>query len=429
MSPTRRQVLKIAAGSLAVGGITALAGCSSSCPDSDPPVPDQIVEVDDLPTGQLDGLPSGDWPQAHGNPGNTGYSPVALPQEGLAVRWRTDLSLPVSDEGGLSASAPTVGAAQVAVADTQGVHSLALGTGELRWRSDTLSPTFFDSIEETAGKTVAPTIGPDGTIYVGTETGITALDGSDGTERWTVEGLSAVASPAFADGTIYALGAETLVALDHSGEERWRRPVERGDEPVPPGVGDGRVLCRTDDGLTAIATTGGEPRWQTTDRYETWPVVDGDTCFVGNYDGLHAFAVTSGDSLWTFSRGDYRAFLTHTITPDTIYAVEQPGEAGAASFALDRTDGEPEPRWCSAFGSGAVTAATDDFALATLSLGQGPEAGRSIVAFSREFGEAHWAIRGGSSPYDWVNPPALLERTVIVTTRGGRTIAVSGGGG
>lgn len=114
------------------------------------------------------------------------------------------------------------------------------------------------------------------------------------------------------------------------------------------------------------------------------------------------------------------------VTPETIYVLEQPGEAGAASFALDRRDGEPSPRWCSYVGSGVVTGASRSLALGTTSLGTGSEAAQSIVAFTADLGEAPWAIEAGSHPREWVNPPAILDGALVVTTRGGTVVALGG---
>jgi outer membrane protein assembly factor BamB len=74
-----------------------------------------------------------------------------------------------------------------------------------------------------------------------------------------------------------------------------------------------------------------------------------------------------------------------------------------------------------------VLAATDELALATLSLGEGPDAAPSIVAFSESLGDARWAITGESHPRGWVNPPAVVDGTVVATTRGGTIVAVGGG--
>lgn len=429
MTLDRRRFLKLTTGALAVGGLGAIAGCSSSCPDSDDPTPDEYVSIEATETGGYDEPPGGTWRQSHGDAGRTGFADGALPGSDLAVRWRTGLEMPLTDSGSLSASAPTVGNGTVVVADSQRVHALSLETGEALWQTETPSPTPREGVVEDDADTVAPTIGPQGNVYVGAEEGLVVLDGSDGSVRWRDEELRNVGSPAILGETVFALGASTIAVSDLTGGERWRRSIERQDASVPPGVDEATVVVATDDGVRAFDTATSEQRWQSRNRLETHPVLVDGTCYLGNFDGLHAIDATSGEELWSFRRGDARAMLSPVVTPDTIYAVEQPAEAGAASFALDRTGGEPEPRWCSKIGDGTVTAATDDFALTSLTIGRGSTAPRGIVAFSKSFGEAPWAIEGGHRPRDWLTPPAVLDGTVITSTRGGVVTAISGGGG
>lgn len=427
MTLQRRSFLRLISGSLATGGLLALAGCSSSCPDNDRPNPDHTVSIGATPTGPLAARPGGSWPTIHGDPGNTGYSTASLPKGDIALRWRHELDLPISDEGTLSASAPAVGSGMVVVADSRGVTALSVESGEELWRHSDLPVTAHDTISEYQANTATPTIGPDGTVYVGAQRGLVVLDGSDGTEAWSVEDLSAVVPPRLVDGTVFAMGKETLVAVDQSGAERWRRSIAGFDTLTPPAVGSERIVAPVSGDLKAFETESGADAWERDRTPEGHPAISNERCLVGDFDGLHGLDLETGESQWSFSRGEHRALVSPAITPETIYAVEQPGEAGDASFALDRTDGEPEARWCSYIGSGAVTAATDDLALAVLQLGEGPEAPQSIAAFSASLGEAVWAIEGGSRPADWVTPPAVLEDTVIATTRGGTVVAVSGG--
>lgn len=180
--------------------------------------------------------------------------------------------------------------------------------------------------------------------------------------------------------------------------------------------------------MVAVDAEDGAQTWSRDRPVDSHLVVADGTCYVGNYEGLHAIDCLTGTEQWTFYRGDYRALLSPVVTPETIYAVEQPGEAGAASFALDRTDGQPSPRWCSYVGQGAVTGATDDLALAILELGEGPDTPYSVVTLSDDLGDAPWAVVGGSRPRDWVTAPALVDGAIVVTTRGGTTVAFGVGG-
>jgi outer membrane protein assembly factor BamB len=365
---------------------------------------------------------------ARGTPGRTGFASGSLPEADLSLQWRATIDLPDTDRGSLSASAPVVGEGLVVVADSRRVHAYSVSTGELEWRSDPVAPTFYDSLYEYEANTAAPAIGPDGTVVVPSEDGLFGLAPADGAVEWAVTDLRNVGPPAIADGTVLAQGRETVLALDVGGSERWRRSVSRGEEPTPPALGPEAVVARTESGLRGFDPATGEERWSSDQRTESGPVLDGGVCLVGNTGGLHALDARSGAERWSFSRGDYRALLSPVVAPDTIYAVEQPGEAGAASFALDRTDGEPEPRWCSYIGSGSVAAATAEMALGILSIGEGPDAAQGIVGFSAPLGDSLWAIEGGSRPRDWVTPPAILDGVVIATTRGGTVAAISGAG-
>lgn len=423
----RRRFLRLLGGSLGAAGLGAIAGCSSSCPDDDRPTPEERIAITASPAGAFASRPSKNWRTAHGSAARTGYTTASLPEGGLSVRWRNDIDLPPTERGGLSASAPVVGNGMVVVADSQRVHALSLRTGEIRWQSDLVEPTYHDTLAGHAANTPAPAIGPAGTVFVGSQNGVVALDPADGSVAWEVEDLSAVTSPAVVGNSVFAQGADTLVALKPEGGEWWRQSISRDNPPLPPAVDSSHLVVPTEDGLAGFDPATGDERWRSDRQVETHPVLADGTCFAGNYDGLHGIRAVSGEDQWTVERGDGRAMLSPVVTPETVYAVEQPGEAGAATFALDRTDGEPEPRWCSYIGSGAVTAATSELALGMLSLDEGPTAVRSIVAFSRSLGDSRWAITAGDRPQEWLTPPAVVQGAVIATTRGGRVVAVGGG--
>lgn len=426
MPATRRRVLRTIAGAVGVAGVAGLAGCSSSCPDHDRPTPSEMLSLSADPGDPFETAPPGEWRGPHGDAGNTGYGGHSLPEEEIGIRWRIDLPLPGTDSGGLSASAPTVGEDVVLVADEDRVHALSKRTGDILWQSETIVPTFQDALWDYWANTVAPANGPDGHAYVGTADGLVALDAADGSIRWTADDLSDVATPAIVDGVVYAAGANEVVAVAPDGTERWRRPSSRGSVPHPPAIGSGRVVYVADASIVALDAADGTVVWERQRQSESQVVIEGSTCYVGNYQGLHAIDLASGQPRWTFNRGDGRELRSPVVAPETIYALEQPGEAGAASFALERGNAEPSPRWCSYVGSGVVTAASRELALTTTSLGTGPDAAQSIVALTADLGVAQWALESGSHPREWVNPPALLEGALVVTTRGGTVAAIGG---
>lgn len=423
-SLTRRDVLRT--GGAALAATTFLAGCSSSCPDSDRPSPEKRVGIRDSPAGPFDAAPSGSWPELHGNAANTGYADAGPPDGAVTLRWRTDLSLPDTDSGGLSASSPVVRDGLVAVADSARVHALDVTTGAHRWQSDPISPTDRDTIYEYEANTATPAIGADGTVYVGTTDGVVALDATDGQVRWRFDDLARAGAPTVVDDTVYVAGSVTVAALAVSdGRERWTRQIAWDPALDPPAVGDGVVVVPADGATVGLDAASGDQRWRADVTAHTYAVVDDGTAFVGNGSGgLHAIDLATGEIDWTFSRGEYRELQTPVVTPDSIYVVEQPGEAGAATFALDRRDRKPRPRWCSDVGSGAVVAATQDLAFGIVPLGEGPSSSQGIVAFTSDLGDAPWALSGVNGPRGWVTAPAFLDGAMIATTRGGTVVAV-----
>ena len=428
MALHRREYLSHLSGLLATAGLISLAGCSSSCPDSDGPTPEETIAGDATPTGPFETTPAGTWPVETGDAANTGHSSLRLPDSSLTVRWRTQLAIPSEDGVGVVASAPVVGDERVYVADSERVHALSLRTGELEWQSETLPVTETEQYGVYRPETVAPRIGPESQIYVGLETGLAALDPADGTIRWRANGQSAVAPPTVVENLLVAQGEDLVRAFDPDGTERWSVSLDRDVARRQPAATGDAVVLRTERGLKALDPETGDTRWTRSIRAESPPSIDDGTVFAGIDEGLIGLDVVDGSDRFTYSRGEYMTFDALVIAPETVYVVEHPPEAGASSFAFSRTENGVEPRWCSAVGDGTVTAATDDIALGLFPLGLGPRSTRSVGSFTAERGEMPWAITGGTRSDAWPNPPALLADAIVVSTRGGRVLAVSGGG-
>ncbi|MFQ3294418.1 MAG: outer membrane protein assembly factor BamB [Halobacteriales archaeon] len=424
MTPlSRRQVLR-GAGGLAVAGTVAIAGCSSSCPDSGHPTPDVIRSIDADPVGAFGTTPTGTWPSYHGDAGNTGYVDANPPFDDVALRWQADLSLPSVDDDDRSASPPVVGDRHVYVADADRVHALEARTGEMVWQSPSIEPTVRDTFDEYRPTTAPPTIGPEGSVYVGTVDGLVALSAVDGSVQWRSTAVTAASSPTVNHGAVYAAGTSGVIALDaDNGRTRWTSSVPTGETIDPPAVGADIVVESGSRKASGIDPRTGDRRWQV-DQAESHPVVDDDTCYVGTDGALVAAAVNSGEERWRFSRGDYRAMRSPVVTPETIYLVEHPPEAGSATFALNREENSPKPRWCSDVGSGVVTAATDDRAFVLLPIGEGPTSQTGIASFTADLGAVPWALRGGRIGQGEILPPAVLDDAIVATTRTGTVLAL-----
>lgn len=409
-------------GAVAAGSLAALAGCSSSCPDSGSPDPDALVDASDDPAGAFSTVPGGTWRAPRVDPANTGYAPdIAPPEPPLGVRWRRSLSTERIEATSHRASAPAVADGRVVVATPVGVTALSLRDGTELWQTTDATPNTTAATYGYDEEVVPPVVGPEGTVYVGTAEGLVALEPSDGSERWRYDDAGAVRTPVATEDAVYVPAGTDLVAVDPAdGSERWTAAV--GVEAGLPAVGSDTVVVGQGEAV-AVAAASGEERWRVGRDADYYPVVAGDTVYLGGYEGLRALSVASGEERWLFERGSGRSLSPPVVTPESLYVVESPGEAGDATFALDRTDGAPEPRWCSDVGEGAVTAATEERAFGLLPGGAVPgESGPPVqlVAYDERFGNAGW----GYQTREAVLPPAVLDGAVVAVGVDGQVVAV-----
>ena len=416
---------------LATGTVAGLAGCSSSCPDTDDPEPDVSVRRPGDPAG-FDSLPAGNWPAPRRDPGNTGYAPDgAVPTDPVAVRWQATVPTAPVDETFYEASSPVVAGDRVLVSTGAGVTALDLRDGTRTWTTDAVSPATVRATHGYDEEIVPPVVGGD-TVYVAGRTALVALALADGTERWRYATDAPAGVPVVVDGTVVVDTDRETVALDAAdGTERWTATVGGGRSV--PAVGDGAVVLQAQGlaGERTLATAAldladGTERWRTGTVAEFYPVVADGSVYLGSYDGLACYALDDGERRWLVDRGSGRALSAPVVTPDTLYLAERPGESGDAAFAFDRTDGKPTPRWCSSLGEATVPCATDDHALVLEGSSGGPGESRpSLVAFTAGFGDALWGFGGRPR----VLPPAILDGAVVLTDEDGRVFALGGGEG
>ena len=407
----RRTVL----GTLSTGVALGLAGCSSSCPDSDSPEPSVMFGTGGAGSG-FETLPGGSWPTPRFDAGNTGHTPShRTPTDSPTVRWRT--TLPTPDTEGLDAgtSPPTVAGGRVYLVTGSGPVALSLRDGSTRWRTtDVGRPVDED-------RTLAVPVVGDDAVFAATTDGLVALDPDDGAVDWRY-GAAATGPPTLVDGGPVLPTGDGVVALTPDGSERWSAATGEVSDP-PLAAADGTVVA-AGDGVVALDAATGDRLWSSPTTPEAHPVVADGLAYLGTDEGLIGLALDDGTERWTVDRGSGRAFSAPVVTDETVYVVERPNEAGDATFAFDRTgDGPPAPRWCSYVGEGAVTAAAADHAFALQGVdesGEGPPA--RLVAFTRRFGEATW----GFASAERALPPAVLDGAIVVADRLGSVAAFGG---
>lgn len=153
----------------------------------------------------------------------------------------------------------------------------------------------------------------DGTLYVGADAEIVALDAADGSEQWRYDaggelgtGLAAAGDHVYA-GTMPADpgGPGAVHAVRRAdGSRAWRRETDRGVE-TPPTVAEDALVVSDEGGRTyALARDDGATRW-TYDGDEAVlaaPAVDADSGMVvvrGDDGTTTGLDLASGDHRWT----------------------------------------------------------------------------------------------------------------------------------
>jgi outer membrane protein assembly factor BamB len=160
----------------------------------------------------------------------------------------------------------------------------------------------------------SPAIGPDGTLYVGSNDSAVYAVGSEGAVKWRFRTNGNVrSSPSIApDGTIYVGSNDNgLYAIDPDGVLGWRYSVG-GDVTSSPAVAaDGVVYVGSDDDYAYAFNPDGTLRWrfETDGNVEASPAVATDgTIYVGSFDG-HLYALSPDGTLkWQYdTRDDVRS--------------------------------------------------------------------------------------------------------------------------
>lgn len=195
--------------------------------------------------------------------------------------------------------------------DDDNLYAVAAATGKLRWklRLGRCEPTIgFGPEGARCDVDGGPTIGADGTIYVGGD-GIHAV-WPDGRLRWKLAtGEHVSTAPAIDDDGIVYAGSQddSIYAINPDGTKRWELRT-RGDVESSPAVGaDGTVYAGSDDDLIYAITAGGELRWKVATRGDVRasPAIGSDgTVYVGSYDNNLYAIEPNGAVRWRFAAAD-----------------------------------------------------------------------------------------------------------------------------
>ncbi|WP_408957376.1 PQQ-binding-like beta-propeller repeat protein [Natrinema sp. 74] len=342
-------------------------------------------------TADRSGTATLDWPMARYDAAGTSYNPDASgPTDDPQIEWEGELE----QTGGFELDPPVV-VDETVYAGNETLVAFDAATGDVRfsygnhggvyrssparasasiYRTETLVITSPDGVvglnaggglclfghrfgderwqrpSETAELSVfgpsktPPPVAVDGTVYsvVPNTSGIVALEGDNGDERWRTDiehdsrsGVT-LTRPAVRDGTVFATGWPSQVrAIDaETGDVLWRD--DHDDATIlPPTATELGVVVPTRSGVTLYGTDG-DVRWtRTLDGNMTdgaAAVADGRVFVINGKTSLHALDLETGDDDWSVP-------FNHEATPivaDGIVYVTN----GVELIAFDAETGE-----------------------------------------------------------------------------------------
>ncbi|MGH2532199.1 MAG: PQQ-binding-like beta-propeller repeat protein [Thermomicrobiales bacterium] len=232
----------------------------------------------------------GDLVMFLGNPTHAGAAAGPGPEGQPTLLWRYPL-------GDRVFSSPAVTNGTVYVGGDAALYALDAATGTERWRV------------ELSGSVIASPATIAGVVFVGSEGGeFVAVDGETGAVYWRFETEGKIrSSPAIVDGIVYFTSYDgNAYALDATtGQEVWRAETGADILLSSPAIADGIVYFGVAD-ITGgeiyafDAETGGEEwRIDLSGPAISSPVIVGETMYIGSYDGrFYALDVANGDRRW-----------------------------------------------------------------------------------------------------------------------------------
>lgn len=183
------------------------------------------------------------------------------------------------------------------------LYAINAASGSQIWKSEDMGGAMV----------AAPTLGPDGTLYIGTFKGeMLAVSSATGKVNWRFQAGGWVFSSAVLDGENLVFGDSkgNLYKLNAStGSQVWTAVVSNGTDPSSiistPVIHEGVIYVSTKTGTIYAYSTDGTPSWNKTFTAKVYApiLVAGSNLLVAVNDAkapLQAITFSSAD-VWTFS--------------------------------------------------------------------------------------------------------------------------------
>ncbi len=214
--------------------------------------------------------------------------------------------------------------------------------------------------------TCSPSVGPDGTLYVGGDDNSLYAYTPGGLHKWSVAGGSSFdtsSAAVGADGTVYAPNLDGyLYALTPLGAIRWKYSVNQGQSQgnyiasSPAVAADGTIYFRSSAGLlyalTPAGTAVGTPASVPGASYAAPTIAADGTVYIG----------TDGGDFYAFGPGLVKKWVYHTpVAGDQIYTAAAIDAAGNTYFGtlgggFYSLDPQGNLRWSYSTGDGITSA-------------------------------------------------------------------------
>lgn len=356
-------------------------------------------------------LANSPWPMFHHDLQHTGRSPYSGSAD-PHFKWNCDV-------GNKIQSAPTIGTDGTIYVGSYDKNLYALSAdGTLKWVYTTIVGIYGEGIRS------SPAVGNNNSIYVGSVDGnLYALNPRDGSLKWRyTTGHAILSSPAIgADGTIYVGSYDNkLYAIKPDGSFKWSFTTG-GFIYSSPAIGvDGTIYFGSYDKYLYAVKSDGSLRWKylTGDFIDSSPAIGADgTVYVGSFDhNLYAINAHDGSLKRTFTTGD-RIYSSPAIGADgTIYV----GSYDGTLYAIDPVD--VSLKWKCSTGSPIWYSSPAVGADGTIYVGSSDG---KVYAINPDNGSIRWALPIGDS-ISYSSPAIGPNGNIYIGSDDGRLYAIGG---